>query len=32
MNEVTLLTIYDKSEMATVSDAFINSLINELQT
>lgn len=29
--EVTLLTIYDKSEMATVSDSFILSLINELQ-
>lgn len=28
--EVTLLTIYDKSEMRSVSDAFIRSLIDAL--
>lgn len=29
--KITLLTIYDKSEMESVNDAYINSLIDELK-
>ena len=29
---ITLMTIYDKSEIDNVSDAYLRSLINEIET